>query len=150
MASITSARAAVPTRTDAAINCKSGSAIPSGTADDGARFWVNDDLLVQRAYSRGTGEMRGQMRMESGHRVNVRLDFVPQTGNASVKLEWASVSQAKQVVPTNRLHKTTGLPNGGSVIREVWHGLPGASISTMTLNANCPNKPASREFFDFV
>ena len=45
-----------------------------------------------------------------------------------------------------RLYPTTEIPSGGSVMREVWHGLAGASISTLTSNVNYPNKPASREF----
>lgn len=166
---------AVTTRTDASLNFDFGTAIPSGTAitapttysiawsgqieaayselytffvtaDDGARLWIDDELIVQRTFAQGTGEMRGQRRMKAGHRVNVRLEFIQQTGSASVKLEWAAPSQIKQVVPTNRLYTTTEIPNGGSVMREVWHGLAGASISTMTSNANYPNKPASREF----
>lgn len=166
---------AVTTRTDASINFNFGTAIPSGTAitapttysvawsgqieaahselytffvtaDDAARLWVDDQLIVQRTFYQVPTEMRGQIQMKAGHRVNVRLEFTQQAGNASVKLEWASASQTKQVVPTNRLYTTTEVPNGGSVMREVWHGLAGASISTMTSNANYPNKPASREF----
>ncbi len=165
----------VTTRTDTGVNFNFTTSIPSGTAitaadtysiawsgqiepayselytffvtaDDGARLWVNDELIVQRTFSQGTGEMRGQMRLKAGHRVNVRLEYIQQTGNASVKLEWASASQTRQVVPTLRLYPTTEIPNGGAVMREVWHGLAGASISTMTSNANYPNKPASREF----
>ena len=166
---------AVTTRTDASINFDFGSAIPAGTAitapttygiawsgqiepqfselytffvtaDDGARLWVDDQLIVQRTFFQGTGEMRGQMKLKAGHRVNVRVEFIQQTGNAKVKLEWASASQTRQVVPTLRLYPTTAIPNGGAVMREVWTGLTGASISTMTSNANYPNKPASREF----
>ncbi len=166
---------AVTTRTDASINFNFASAIPAGTAitaattysiawsgqieaayselytfyvtaDDAARLWVDDQLIVQRTFYQTPTEIRGQIRLKAGHRVNVRLEFIQQGGPASVKLEWASASQTKQVVPTNRLYTTTEVPNGGSVMREVWTGLPGASISTMTSNANYPNKPASREF----
>ena len=166
---------AVTTRTDASINFNFGSAIPSGTAitaattyaiawsgqieagyselytffvtaDDAARLWVDDQLIVQRTFFQGTGDMRGQIRLKAGHRVNVRLEFIQQTGNAAVKLEWASASQIKQVVPTLRLYPTTEIPNGGSLMREVWTGITGPSIATMTSNANYPNKPASREF----
>ena len=63
-----------------------------------------------------------------------------------MKLEWASASQTKQVVPTKRLYTTTEVPNGGSLMREVWTGTAGTSIATLTSNANYPNKPASREF----
>jgi hypothetical protein len=165
----------VTTRTDATINFNFGTAIPTGTAitnadsfsvawagqvepqfgelytfyvtaDDGARLWVDDQLIVGRTFFQGTGEMRGQIRLKGGHRVNIRLEYIENTGNASVKLEWASASQVRQVVPTNRLYPTTEIPNGGSLMREVWTGLPGASIATLTANANYPNKPASREF----
>jgi autotransporter-associated beta strand protein len=165
----------VTTRTDASINFNFGTAIPAGTAitaattysvawsgqiepqyselftftvtaDDGARLWVNDQMIVSRTFYQAPGELRGQIRLKAGQRVNVRLEFIQQTGNAAVKLEWASASQTKQVVPTNRLYTTTEVPNGGSVMREVWHGLAGASIGTLTSNANYPSKPASREF----
>ena len=63
-----------------------------------------------------------------------------------MKLEWASASQTKQVVPTIRLYPTTEVPNGGSLMREVWTGLAGTSLTTLTSNANYPNKPASRDF----
>jgi autotransporter-associated beta strand protein len=166
---------AVTTRTDASLNFDFGTAIPSGTAitaadtysvawsgrieaqyselytftvtaDDGARLWVDDQLIVQRTFFQGSGELRGQIRLKAGHRTNIRVELIQNTGAAKLKLEWASPSQIKQVVPTNRLYTTTEIPNGGSVMREVWHGLAGASISTMTSNANYPNKPASREF----
>ncbi|MGB8168531.1 MAG: PA14 domain-containing protein, partial [Chthoniobacteraceae bacterium] len=165
----------VTTRTDATINFNWGSAIPSGTAitapttyaaawsgqiepayselytfyvtaDDGARLWVDDQLIVQRTFFQGTGEMRGQIRLKGSHRVNVRVEFIQQTGNAFVKLEWASASQPRQVVPTNRLYPTTVVPSGGALMREVWTGIPGPNIASLTATANYPNKPASREF----
>jgi autotransporter-associated beta strand protein len=166
---------AVTTRTDASINFDWGTAIPSGTAltsgdtfavawtgqiepqfselytfhltaDDGARLWVNDECIAIRTFFQGTGEMRGQMRLKAGHRANIRIEYLENTGNARVRLEWASASQPRQIIPTARLYPTTEIPNGGAVMREVWHGLPGASIATMTSNSSYPNRPASREF----
>ncbi len=163
------------TRTDATVNFNFGTAIPSGTAitaattysiawsgqiepqyselytftitaDDGARLWVDDQLIVGRTFHQSPGELRGQIRLKAGKRVNLRLEYTQGSGNASVKLEWASASQTKQVVPTNRLYTTTETPNGGSLMREVWTGLPGNSLTTLTSNANYPNKPASRDF----
>ncbi len=165
----------VTTRTDATVNFNFGTSIPAGTAitaattysvawsgqiepqfselytftvtaDDGARLWVDDQLIVQRTFFQGTGEMRGQIKLKGGHRVNLRLEYLQISGNASVKLEWASASQTRQVVPTLRLYPTTEIPNGGGLMREVWTGIPGANISSLTSNANYPNKPASREF----
>ena len=163
------------TRTDATINfdwtngIPSGTAITSGdtfgvawsgqiepefselytfylTADDSARLWVNDQCIVLRSFYQGAGEMRGQIRLKGAHKTNIRVEYLENTGNARAKLEWASYSQPRQVVPSTRLYPTTEVPNGGSVMREVWHDLPGSSLSTLTSNANYPNKPASREF----
>ena len=163
------------TRTDPSVNFDWGAAVPTGTAitapgsysvawsgqieaayselytffltaDAGARLWVNDELIVQRTFPQGTGEMRGQIQLKAGHRVNVRVEFLPNVSSARVKLEWSSASQARQVVPTNRLYPTTEIPNGGSVMQEVWTGLSGGNLTTMTSNASYPNKPALREF----
>lgn len=116
------------------------------TADDAARLWVDDQCLVVRTFYQSGGELRGQIRLKAGHRVNLRVEFIEFTGNASVKLEWSSPSLAREVVPMARLYPATEIPNGGSVMREVWHGLAGGIISTLTSNVNFPNKPASREF----
>ncbi len=163
------------TRTDATVNFDFGTAIPSGTAitnadtfsiawsgqvesefselytffltaDDGARLWVDDQCLVARTFYSAPGELRGQIRLKGGHKTNIRVEYIENTGSAKVKLEWASASQARQVIPTARLYPMTEVPNGGSVMREVWTGIPGSAISSLTSNANYPNKPASREF----
>lgn len=163
------------TRTDAAIDFNWGTAIPSGTAltsgdtfsvawsgqiepqfselytfyfsaDDTGRLWINDELIVARTIYQSPIEMRGQIRLNAGHKVNIRVEYMENTGNTRAKLEWSSASQPRQVVPTARLYPTTAIPNGGAVMREVWTGLSGLGIGTMTSNADYPNKPASREF----
>lgn len=167
--------ALVTTRTDATIDFNWGTGIPSGTAltsgdtfgvawsgqiepefselytfyltaDDSARLWVNDECIVLRSFYQGGGEMRGQIRLKGGHKVNIRIEYLENSGNTKAKLEWASASQPRQVVPTARLYPTTEIPNGGAVMREVWTGLSGLGLGPMTSNANYPNKPASREF----
>lgn len=89
------------------------------TADDAARVWVDDQLLVGRTFFQGNGEMRGQMRLKAGHRVNLRVEFIGFTGNAGVKLEWASPSRVREVVPMARLYPTTEIPNGGALMMEI-------------------------------
>lgn len=116
------------------------------TADDAARLWVDDQCLVARSFYQGNGELRGQIRLKAGHRVNLRVEFIELTGSASVKLEWASPSQAREVLPMARLYPTTEIPNGGAVMMEIWTNLPGASFATLTNSANYPSKPAMREF----
>ncbi len=119
------------TRTDAVVDFNWGTAIPSGTAitnadtfsvawsgqlepefsenytfyvtaDDGAQLWVDDKLVAARSFFQSS-EMRAQVRLSAGQRVNVRLEYVEQTGNASVRLEWSCASRAREVIPSARL-----------------------------------------------
>lgn len=162
------------TRTDATVNFDWGTAIPSGTtitngdtfsvawsgqiepefsqnytfyvtADDGARLWVDDQLLVTRTFAQGAGEMRGQMKLTAGQKVNVRLEYIEDTGSASVRLEWSSASRAREVIPSARLYPARVDKAGGSILKEHWSGIAGASISSLTSSANYPNKPSGRE-----
>ena len=162
------------TRTDATVDFDWGTGTPSGTAltsadtfsivwsgriepefselytfyltiDNGARLWIDDQCLVSRMLYQPSQEVRAQIRLKAGHRVNIRIEYYESTGGAKAKLEWASASQARQVVPQSRLYPTPEVPNGGSVIRETWTNLPGADIASISSAPNFPNRPASRE-----
>jgi autotransporter-associated beta strand protein len=116
------------------------------TADDAVRLWVDDQCLLARSFYQSNGELRAQIRLKAGHRVNFRVEFIEFTGNASVKVEWSSSSLSREVVPMTRLYPTTEIPNGGAVRMEIWTNLPGTGFATLTNGANYPNKPAMREF----
>lgn len=119
------------TRTDATVNFNWGTAIPTGTAitsgdafsvawsgqlepefsqqytfyvtaDEGATLWVNDQMIARRTFAQGAGEMRGQLNLIAGQKVNIRLEYIEQTGTAAVKLEWSCGSRAREVIPTPR------------------------------------------------
>ncbi|MEY3897119.1 MAG: hypothetical protein RLZZ214_2640 [Verrucomicrobiota bacterium] len=164
------------TRTDATVSFSWGAAIPSGTtithadtfsvawsgqvepeftgihtfhvtADDGARLWVNDQMIACRTYFAATGsEMRGQVNLTAGKRVNIRLEYIEQTGSASVKLEWSCAERAREVIPTARLYPARVGKTGGSLLKEHWSGITGGAIPSLTSNANYPDKPSGREF----
>ena len=55
-------------------------------------------------------------------------------------------SRAREVIPTSRLYPARVDKLGGSVLREHWSGIAGGAISSITSNANYPNKPGGREF----
>ena len=162
------------TRTDAVVGFDWGTAIPAGTAitnadtfsvvwtgqiepefsqlytfhvtaDDGARLWINDQLLVTRTFYAAPSEMRGQVALKAGQRVNIRLEYIEQSGAASVKLEWSSASRAREVIPQTRLFPARAGKAGGALIKEHWAGIAGTAISSLTANANYPDKPSGRE-----
>jgi hypothetical protein len=105
------------TPTDATVDFNLGTAIPSGTSptsadtfsvvwsgriepefselytfhltvDDGARLWIDDQCLVARTVYQAQEELRGQIRLKAGHRVNIRIEYIEKTGAAKAKLEF--------------------------------------------------------------
>ena len=117
------------------------------TADDGATLWVNDRLIVSRLFAATPAQMAGQIALQANQRVNLRLEFIEKTNSASVRLEWSSATQAREVVSQSQLYPTTMAPERGSILREHWANLPGTAITNLTGAANYPNKPDGREQF---
>ena len=135
------------TRTDATVNFNWATAIPNGTAitnadtfsvawsgqvepefsglytfyvtaDDGARLWVNDQMLTSRTFAATSREMLGQVNLTVGQRVNILLEYIEQTGSASVKLEWSCASRAREVIPMTSLYPSRLDKVGGSLLKE--------------------------------
>ncbi len=71
-------------------------------SDDGARLWVNGQLLVNR-WSTGSSESSGSIVLSSGAPVDILLHYFEQTSSASVILSWSSQSLYKEVIPTTQL-----------------------------------------------
>jgi autotransporter-associated beta strand protein len=73
------------------------------TADDGVRVWVNNNLiidqwLVQSAPVTSTGTVS----LVAGQAVPIKVEYFRATGPGTLKLEWSSATQAREVVPTLR------------------------------------------------
>lgn len=117
------------------------------TANDGARLWVDDQLIVGRtlAGSPPESEMAGSVQLEAGRRYNLRLEFVEGTGEAVIRLSWAGAGIAKQVVPTAQLFPSADSPERGTILLEHWAGLRGPSLATLTTAPTFPNQPTGRE-----
>gem|GEM_PF-2115909 len=79
------------------------------THNDGARLWVNGQQLVNDWVNRTTAiERSGTISLVAGVKVDIKLEYYDNTGNASVKLEWSSPSQARQVIPATQLYPPEG------------------------------------------
>ena len=115
------------------------------TADDGATLWVNDRLVVSRLFAATPPQMAGQIALQAGHRVNLRLEYIERTNLASVRLEWASTSQTREVVPQVQLYPAMMPAERGSLLREHWANLPGMAITNLTSSTNYPGRPDGRE-----
>lgn len=71
-------------------------------SDDGARLWVNGQLLVDR-WATGASEASGSTVLSSASPVDILLHYFEQTGNASAILSWSSESLFKEVIPAGQL-----------------------------------------------
>jgi glucose/arabinose dehydrogenase len=74
------------------------------TSDDGVRLWVNGALLVDQLNDHFATRYTGTIALEATQRYPIQLEYYEDYGQALVKLEWESASQAPEVVPQERLY----------------------------------------------
>ncbi len=73
-------------------------------SDDGVRLWINNKLLIDDWTEHGTAEKSGSIALQAGQKYAVKLEYFEKTGNASVKLSWASPNLSRQIIPEARLY----------------------------------------------
>ena len=84
--------------------------------DDGARLWVNNQLLVDR-WTDCYCETSGSISLTAGVKHAIRLEYYDNTAGATARLSWSSPHQTKQVVPKTQLYPPVPPPTpvpGGS------------------------------------
>ncbi len=108
-------------------------------ADDGVRLWVDGQLLVNQWTASSVINATGAVNLIAGRHYDLQLEYVENTNNASVSLEWSSPSQTRSIVPTNRLFPS----ERGTITQERWTGIAGSTISSLTSNSSYPNSPSS-------
>ncbi|MEN8156746.1 MAG: PA14 domain-containing protein [Bacteroidota bacterium] len=75
------------------------------TLNDMGILWIDNQPVIDQWGSSLPGQtFTGTIDLEAGQRVPVQLDFAEMTGEASVKLEWSSPSNLRQVVPQSQLY----------------------------------------------
>jgi uncharacterized protein (DUF1800 family) len=81
------------------------------TADNACRLWVGGQLVINNwpggPSSLTTSQVTGLIDLIAGERTPIVLEYYEVTNNASCTLKWQSVSQADQIIPTERLFPQT-------------------------------------------
>jgi GH35 family endo-1,4-beta-xylanase len=108
-------------------------------ANDGARLWVNGQLLIDEFESGSISDQTASIDLIAGRRYDIQLEYRENTGNASVSLEWSSDSLAREVVPQSRLYAS----DRGTLTAERWNGVSGANVSNLTADPDFPSSPDS-------
>ncbi|HYE07607.1 MAG TPA: PA14 domain-containing protein [Planctomycetota bacterium] len=78
------------------------------TSDDGIRVWVDGVLIIDQWNDHAPTQHVGRVRLNAGDRHELRVDFYENGGGAVAKLEWASASQPRELVPQSCLFSTAG------------------------------------------
>ena len=108
-------------------------------SDEGVKLWVNDQLLVDRWQLQGTTSWTNAIRLQSGVRYNIRLEYFNRGGNARMSLYWYSPSQARQIIPANRLYPSSdGLQPGAITSPLTAVGFLGQPFTYTITGANTP------------
>jgi hypothetical protein len=82
-------------------------------SDDGARLWVNGQLLVDKWVAQSATEWSGTIALTSANPVDLVLQYFENTGSASCQLSYSSDNIYKTVVPNGQLcaaDPATGVP----------------------------------------
>ena len=79
------------------------------THNDGARLWVNGQPIINN-WTNTTNAVTdsGTITLAAGVKTDIVLEYYDNTGSASVKLEWQSARQARQVIPSTQLYPPEG------------------------------------------
>jgi hypothetical protein len=77
------------------------------TDDDGGRLWVNNQLIVNKWKDDGGATVSGKLLLNAGQKYDIRKEYYENGYGAKAKLEWSSVHQVREVVPTSHLYVAT-------------------------------------------
>ena len=92
----------------------------SVTSDDGARLWVNGQLVVDAWYDQGPTEHSGTIALTAGQHYDIKLEYYQDGGGTACTLSWSSPSFLEQIIPQTQLYSQpqaaapTITPDGGA------------------------------------
>jgi glucose/arabinose dehydrogenase/PKD repeat protein len=99
--------------------------------DDGARLWVNDQLIIDHWVDQALTEWSAPVSLTAGVWYPIRMEYYENGGGAAAHLSWQSASQAKQAIPETRLRTSAPVT---AVETE-----PTSPVTRVTLFPSAPN-----------
>ncbi|MEO1497910.1 MAG: PA14 domain-containing protein [Planctomycetota bacterium] len=88
------------------------------TSDDGVRLWVNGQQIINDWIDRAPNTSVGSITLEAGQLYDIRMEYYERGGGAVARLEWASPSQPRQVIPTTQLYSEQVVSDNGQFVSE--------------------------------
>ncbi|MEZ4926838.1 MAG: PQQ-dependent sugar dehydrogenase [Saprospiraceae bacterium] len=92
--------------------------------DDGARLFIDNQLLIDEWYPQGTTQHAATLFLEGGKKYPIEFDFVELWGGATAKLQWSTRYIPQEPIPKRQLYPPSSLvPN--SLSGFVWLDVDG-------------------------
>jgi RHS repeat-associated protein len=74
-------------------------------SDDGARLWVNNQLVIDHWQPSSEPQIRSApVELKAGEKADVRVEYYNARGKAAIYLLWSSASTPKQIIPQRYLY----------------------------------------------
>ena len=67
---------------------------------NGVKLWVDDVLIINSPDNNSQNVLTGEITLNSGVYSSIKLEYIKNTDNASITLEWSANGIAKQLVPS--------------------------------------------------
>lgn len=72
-------------------------------SDDGIRLWINDQLIINNWGDHAPTENSGQIAMQAGVPVSLKLEYYENGGGAVARMHWSSPSQPREAISGGQL-----------------------------------------------
>ncbi|MEL6193559.1 MAG: PA14 domain-containing protein, partial [Bacteroidota bacterium] len=73
------------------------------TSDDGVRLWIDGQLIIDMWQDQGGLTHSGTIALQAGNKVPIRMEYYENSGAGTAKLEWSSLRQDREVIPSSYL-----------------------------------------------
>ncbi len=81
-------------------------------SDNGRRLWIDDQLIIDEWVSDWDTPYSGSITLVAGEKHTIVIDYFEDAGGASIKLEWESNHESKEIVPQSQLYSGEALSIG--------------------------------------
>lgn len=73
-------------------------------SDNGRRLWINNVLVIDQWIDNWGTEYTASVTLNANQLYDIKLEYFESYGGANAKLEWASTSQAREVIPASQFY----------------------------------------------
>lgn len=104
-------------------------------ADEGARLWIDNTILIDTWYSPSATEQSATLKLVAGRAYNFKLEYKEGLGSARLIVRWFNANSLKEVLPGEQLQPNRPSEVTGTLLWEYWTEILGSRINDLTATA---------------